>query len=53
MASRETKERALTSALSITLKAAEGGYNKNALSIELQNLYEKIVELKEKTQKDD
>lgn len=53
MATKEIKEWALIEANGIIYKAAEGGYGKSALSIELQNLYNQLVLLKEDSEKDD
>jgi len=49
MAAEEKKQWALSTALNIVAKAAEGGYNKQALYTELGDLYYKILELKEDT----
>lgn len=52
MASAQTKQWALSSAMGIVSKAAEGGYNKQALYIELEDLYKKLIELSEASEKE-
>jgi hypothetical protein len=49
MATAETKEWALNTALNIIAKAAEGGYDKQPLYVELEDLYKKIIELNKET----
>jgi len=51
MANVETKEWALSTAITITCKAAEGGYNKQPLYIELEDLYKKLIALNEDSTK--
>jgi hypothetical protein len=45
MATEQTKQWALSTALNIIAKAAEGGYDKQPLYVELADLYKKILEL--------
>lgn len=51
MATEETKQWALTTAINLIAKAAEGGYSKSNLYIELDDLYKKLIELQEDTLK--
>ena len=46
MAEDKTKGWALSTALTIIMKAAEGGYNKNSLHNELSYLYQELIKLK-------
>jgi hypothetical protein len=50
MANKEDKQWALSTAISIILKSAEGG-NQNGLSAELERLYKKLIELNEDANK--
>ena len=52
MATKDTKEWALNTAILIVGKAAEGGYDKQALHFELDALYKKLIELKKDAESD-
>jgi hypothetical protein len=53
MATTETKKWALATALNIITKAAEGGYNKQSLFVELDDLYKKLIVLSADSNKND
>lgn len=48
MATKDEKDWALSTAVNIIAKAAEGGYEKITLSSELSNLYDTLVALIDK-----
>jgi hypothetical protein len=53
MASEETKSWALSQAIFIVSKAAEGGYNKQCLYVELEDLYNSIIKLSDNSKQSD